>query len=204
MRCGSGLDDGAAAGVGELVSGVDATYGNSDTLGGFDDTLCGTKSRRSGAVGSGADAAPRRCSSMRSMSWAPLLFGDGGGVEVFPRRCAQPRHGVHRRAVGVRAQHRAVGGGDRGADGRDGVADRAAGRRQPVVGRGAGAGCASPEMFDSSMTITGSASAPRPCRPPTWPCRAPAGRAPTASSHVDRGRSVRMAGGQTAWGLPCS
>jgi hypothetical protein len=48
-----------------------------------------------------------------------------------------------------------VGGGDRGAGGWNGVADRAAGRREPVVGRGGGAGCASPEVFDSSMTITG-------------------------------------------------
>jgi len=55
----------------------------------------------------------------------------------------------------LRAQHPGIGGGDRGAEGRDGVADRGAGRGQPVVG-GGGAGCASPEVFDSSMTITGS------------------------------------------------
>ena len=53
MRCGSGFDEGAAAGVGELVGGVDATCGNSHTLGEFDEPLCGTKSRRSGAVGPG-------------------------------------------------------------------------------------------------------------------------------------------------------
>ncbi len=31
------------AGVGELFGGVDATCGNAYTLGGFDDTLCGTR-----------------------------------------------------------------------------------------------------------------------------------------------------------------
>jgi hypothetical protein len=67
------LDDGAAAGVGELVGGVDAPCGDSHTLGEFDETLCGTKSRGSGAVGPGADAAPRRWGSMRTMSSAPLL-----------------------------------------------------------------------------------------------------------------------------------
>ena len=68
------MDDGAAAGVGELVGGVDAPCGDSDILGEFDETLCGTrKSRRSGAVGLGADPAPRRCGSMRTMSSAPLL-----------------------------------------------------------------------------------------------------------------------------------
>ena len=41
MRCGSGFDEGAAAGVGELVGGVDATCGNSHTLGGFDEPCVG-------------------------------------------------------------------------------------------------------------------------------------------------------------------
>ena len=43
MRCGSGFDEGAAAGEGELVGGVDATWGDSDILGEFDETLCGTR-----------------------------------------------------------------------------------------------------------------------------------------------------------------
>ncbi len=91
-----------------------------------------------GRVGAGADPAPRRWGWMRTMSSVPLWFGDGGDVAVFGRRCAQSRRGVHWRAVwGGR-------GGDRGTEGRDGVADRGAGRRQPVVGRGAGAGLRQP------------------------------------------------------------
>jgi hypothetical protein len=43
MRCGPGFDDGAAAGVGELFGAVDATCGTSHTLGGLDETLCGTR-----------------------------------------------------------------------------------------------------------------------------------------------------------------
>ncbi len=39
-------------------------------------------------MGPGADPAPRRWGSMRTMSSAPLMFGDGGDVEVS-------RAGVH-------------------------------------------------------------------------------------------------------------
>ena len=53
----SGFDDVAAAGVGELFGGVDAACGDSHVLGEFDETLCGTKSRRSDALGPGVDPA---------------------------------------------------------------------------------------------------------------------------------------------------
>ena len=123
-----------------------------------------------------------------------VVVGDGGDVEVFPRRRAQPRRGVHRRLVGVRAQHRALGGAEHGAERRDGVADRGAGRRRPVVGRGAGAGSASSEVLDSSMTITGSGiSAPT-----------VSGTDVTDSFRVDGGRSLRMADEQTARRVPYS
>jgi len=82
------LDDGAAAGVGELVGGVDATCAHSDTLGGFDDTLCWDQIKEIGRRGAGADAAPRRCRSMRTMSSAPLL-----SMTVVTSRVS--RAGVH-------------------------------------------------------------------------------------------------------------
>ena len=97
----------------ELFNGVDATRGNSHILGELDETLCGTKSRRSGALGPGVDPAEALPLDAHHVV-GTVVVGDGGDVEVFPRRCrAQPRHGVHRRAVGLRAQHCAVGGGDR-------------------------------------------------------------------------------------------
>src|SRR5580693_4408436 len=88
MRCGSGLADTTAAGVGGLVGGVDAACASSHILGGFDETLFRTKSRRLSAVGPGADPAPTCFSSMRTVSQAPLV-----SMTVLTSRF--PRAGVH-------------------------------------------------------------------------------------------------------------
>jgi hypothetical protein len=69
---------------------------------------------------------------MRTMSWAPLL-----SVTVVTSRFS--RVGVHDPDVVSLGELSGGRGGDRGAEGRDGGADRGAGRRQPVVGRGASA-----------------------------------------------------------------
>ena len=206
FRCGSGFDEGAAAGVGGLVGGVDAACASSYVLGEVTKPGVGRdKSRRSGALGPGADPAPRRWARCARGRRAPLMFGDGGDVEVSPRRCAHTRRGVPRRPVGLRVRRRGVGGGDRGAGGRDGVADRGAGRRQPVVDRGGGAGLRRPagvrlvdddHRLDHQRRDRVGHRRGRQGHPPA--------RAATDSFRVDRGRSLRMAGGQTARGLPCS
>ena len=127
------------------------------------------------------------------------VVGEGGGVEVFGRRSSTTPTWC------PSASCPGVGGGDRGAEGRDGVADRGAGRGQPVVGRGAGAGLRRPAgvgLVDDDHRL----DLQRPDRVGHRggrPGHPPAG-ARTDSSRVDRGGSVRMAGGQTARGVACS
>jgi hypothetical protein len=98
---------------GGLFGGVEAACASSYVLGELTKPGVGCdKSGRSGAWGPGADPAPTRCSSMRTMSWAPLL-----SATVATSRFS--RAGVHYPdmvsiggPVGLRARPRVVGGGE--------------------------------------------------------------------------------------------
>jgi len=71
----------------------------------------------------------------------PVGKDDSGNVEILPRMTPQRRDGVHRRPIGFQTQHRTVRFGDGCAKRyRQRITDRATGKCQPIVGRGAGSG----------------------------------------------------------------
>ena len=83
-------------------------------------------------------AAPTRESSKLEDRVGAVVADDRGDVGLLAGLGPQRLDRVHRAAVGLEADHRPVGAGDRRAGGHgQPVADRAAGQREPVV-RGAG------------------------------------------------------------------
>jgi hypothetical protein len=169
MRCGRGFDERAAAGVGELFGAVDATCGTSQTLGGLGrNSVWEVTNRGDRAPWSRDGTRPRPGAARCAHCRRNLGVNDGADVEGFRAGVHYPT-GLHRQSVGLG----------------HGTALWAPAR-------------ASPEVFTSSITITGSGiSAPT--------ASASVGRGhPLAGlppKHVDRGGFLRTAGEQTARAL---
>ena len=142
------------------------------------------RSSRSRALGPPAPA-PVRASSMFKMAYDRLFRITRRHVERLPGLRPQRLDRVHRRPVGLEAEHRAVRAGDGGAGGqRQALADRPAGQLQPVVRRAAGGRRRHPEPAGGALV--GDDGARRACTAATaaarvGPVSSPVGRAGRAA-----------------------
>ena len=98
----------------------------------------GRRGRAAARRASPSPAAPTRCSSMFEDGVGAVVEDDRGHVEVLAGLGPQRLDRVHRAAVGLQADHRAVGAGDRGAGG-ERAGPRRSRRRSASASRARGA-----------------------------------------------------------------